>query len=147
MEPRHIRDNLNEPGRELVCRSVTVQPPMDPNAVPKVEVQALRPFYSYSTEIYKKTLVPSCGTDGKWLAETEMFKVPFSPYPDGNNTWDFRIDALYPQEGAWVSRGTRDLKIKCAWDPNPTETRIKCEEQRIVPSIKGDATFQTMERI
>jgi len=139
------RDIRTEPTKAVVCGTETVQPPMDANLVPKVAVEALRPFYSYSNETYKKTLVATCGADGKWLAETENIRVPFSPYPDGNNTWDFKLDALYSQEGAWISRGTRNLKIKCSWEPHPTETRIKCEEQVELPAVKIDATLPMMQ--
>ncbi len=139
------RDIRTEPTKAVICGTETVQPPMDANLVPKVAVEAQRPFYSYSSETYKKTLVATCGADGKWLAETENIRVPFSPYPDGNNTWDFKIDALFPQEGVWVSRGTRDLKIKCSWDPHPTETRIKCEEQFVLPAVKGDTALPVMQ--
>lgn len=143
--PRGADDIKSDPSKTVICGSETVQPPMDPNLVPKVNVEALRPFYSYSSETYQKTLVAACGADGKWLAETESIRVPFSPYPDGNNTWDFKIDALYPQEGVWVSRGTRDLKIKCSWEPHPTETRIKCEEQIVPTALKGDAALPVMQ--
>lgn len=143
--PAGGRDIMVDPTKAVICGTETVQPPMDSNSVPKVAVEALRPFYSYSSEIYRKTLIASCGTDGKWLAETENIRVPFSPYPDGNNTWDFKVDALFPQEGSWVLRGTRNLKIKCSWEPHPTETRIKCEEQVVLPTIQGEATFHPLK--
>jgi hypothetical protein len=135
VEPIEINDG-NESTRELVCSMQTIQPPINSNLVPRVAVDGLRPFYSYSSETYKKTLVPQCGANGKWLAETESIKVPFSPYPDGNNTWDFRIDALYPENGTWLSKGTRDLKIKCTWDSSTTEVVIKCEEQVALPAVQ-----------
>lgn len=138
--PRDVSD-LPDAGElelgDVVCTKEPYQPPIDPKDAPQVGVKATRPFFKPANneqpQIYEKILTPSCTASGKWLAETETLKVPFGPYPDSNNTWEFQIDARYPENDTWVSKGTRTLTVKCTWGQSGS---IDCAE--VIPSPLGE---------
>lgn len=130
------RNNNNGELGELVCSVIPVQPPIDSALLPKVEIKADRPFYSQSNDIYQKTFSAQCGADGKWLARSEVIKVPFSPSGANSNSWNFQVTALYPKAGTWEVRGSKNLTMNCAWNQDPNVFGVKCEPQSSIQMLE-----------
>lgn len=146
-------NNIDGIESEVTCSEITYQPPIDPSKVPHVVVRSDRTLHTgkfgSTTIINDKTLSPRCQADGSWFLETEMIWVPVSPYPppEGNNTWNIDVDAQYPKDGAWESRGTRHLVIKCGWDATVPGT-ISCHNQppapvNALPLLPVEATLKS----
>jgi len=119
--------NLSGGNYDSLCREVTVPGAIDPNLIPKVEFKADHPFYTGNNDIYQKTISAQCSPDGNWVASTGKLQVMFDPYPSEQsfNTFIFQVDAQYPKDGVWQSRGTKTVTMKCAWDTN---ANVQCAE-------------------
>jgi len=116
------------------CQLLTVPGPIDPALIPKVEFKADRPFYRSSQDIYQKTFSADCSASGDWVASTGLIKVPIdsSPQDQDRNLFNFQVEAFYPKDGAWLSRGTETISMKCG-DGGPGDPSCVKVDPRLQP--------------
>lgn len=125
-----INGEINGGDVEIACSDIPIPPTIDPSKVPHVVIRSDRPFHlgSFGNPLpFNEINFPSCQADGSWSLDTGMIWVVVSPYPDGPNTWNIDVDAQYPKNKVWESRGTKHLIVKCGWDDN-APSGVSCHQ-------------------
>ena len=126
---------------ELVCEEVPYQPPIDPAKIPRVVLKSDRDLWTgegnSQTKLNDVMQTPQCSATGQWSFQSPTIKVHLSPYSDAANNWVIQVDALYPDGGSWVLRGSRTVTMHCGWDP--TGVFIQCLQQIPSPQAQVEA--------